>query len=204
MEHARLTLMAADPAKLPDAVRYIENDARRRIENEPGNRGMAVSTDDEVGVALVSSFWVSGDAMRESARATAPLRAEAARRAGGTVSVESHEVESARRMARAEPGAGVRLARLELDPTRLDDVVGAYEDAALPWLAEADGFCSHLLFVHRRTGQAVDETVWRDAGALTASRSAAAAIRVDAVAASDAVVRSLVEYRLAFTSAPVL
>jgi hypothetical protein len=107
-------------------------------------------------------------------------------------------------MARAEPGAGVCLTRLEFDPTRLDDVVGAYEDAALPWLAEADGFCSHLLFVHRRTGQAVDETVWRDAGAMAASRSAAAAIRVDAVAASDAVVRSLVEYRLAFTSAPVL
>lgn len=204
MEHARLTFMTGDPGKLADALHYIGTDVRRRLWNEPGNRGLTASTDAEIGVALVTSFWVSGDAMRESARTTAPLRAEAAQRAGGTVAVESHEIESARRMVRAAPGAGVRLARLELDPARLDDVVAAYEDAALPWLAEADGFCSRLLFVHRRTGQALDETIWRDDEALAASRSTAASVRTDAVAASDAVVRGLVEYRLAFTSSPVI
>jgi heme-degrading monooxygenase HmoA len=202
MEHARLNLMTADPRFLEDAVRFVELDARAQIEREPGHRGLSVATDAEVGVAVVASFWVSHDAMKEGERLVRPLFDQAARKATATVSHEQFEVANSVRFARPEAGAGVRITRSEVAPPRMDAAITDYEDAALPWLSEVDGLCSTSLFVHRRTGRAVHETVWRDAGALAASRSRAAEIRVEAATATDAQIRALEEYLLVFTSTP--
>ncbi|MCU1373210.1 MAG: hypothetical protein JWO68_496 [Actinomycetia bacterium] len=196
VEHVRLNLLTADPARLADAIDYIDNEARPLIEKEVGSLGMAIAADHELGLALISSYWVSGDAMRESAGATAPMREEAAHRARGTMTVELFQVATNRRLVRPRAGAGVRITRFDFDPTRIDDAVANYEDTALPWLTGVEGFCSAHLFVHHRTGHAVEETVWQDAECLAASRSGAAAIRVDTVAATDAAVRALAELEL--------
>jgi hypothetical protein len=196
VEHVRLNLFTADPARLPDAIDYIDHEARPLIEKEVGSRGMAIAADHELGLAVVTSYWVSGDALRESGPVTAPMRDEAVRRAMGTVSVEQYEVSSTQRLVRPHVGGGVRVTRIDLDPTRIDDAVANYEDTALPWLADEEGFCSAHLLVHRRTGHAIEETVWQDAECLAASRSCGAAIRRDTVAATDAVIRALAEFRL--------
>ncbi|MGZ4626644.1 MAG: hypothetical protein ACXV3S_10225, partial [Kineosporiaceae bacterium] len=195
--HARISLITADPARLVDAVRYLEDEARSQVEDLPGNLGMSMTVDSDLGVAVLSSFWVSGDAMRESEKTVVPMRREAARRATGTLSVEHYAVASFVRAAPPKPGAGSRLTRMEIDPARVDAAIAAYEDTALPWLTEADGFCSALLLVDRRTGRTITETLWQDPDALAASRSAAAQIRVDAVSATDAAIRALDEQLLA-------
>jgi hypothetical protein len=79
-------------------------------------------------------------------------------------------------------------------------MVAAYEETTVPWLTETSGFCAELLFVDRGTGHSVSETVWRDQHALAASRSAAAAIRVDMAAATGSAIRALEEYTLVFSS----
>jgi hypothetical protein len=117
-----------------------------------------------------------------------------------TVSVERHEVASSTRITRPPPGAGVRLTRVDVDPAKVPFAIAAFEDTAVPWLTETDGFCQALALVHRRSGRGIVETVWRDAAALAASRSAAAAIRADAIAATDSVIRALEEFRLEYTS----
>ena len=71
----------------------------------------------------------------------------------------------------------------------------------VPWLADTEGFCSTLLFIDRSSGRSMVETVWRDPETLAASRSAAAAIRVDTVRATNCVIRSVEEYQLVFSSA---
>jgi hypothetical protein len=139
--------------------------------------------------------------MRESERATARMRDDAIKRGLVTVTIEHHEVASALRASRARAGAGVRLTRVDIDPRRVDDAIAAYEDTALPWLTEAQGICSALLFVHRHSGRSIHETIWRTAGALADSRAREANMRVDSVAASDALIRALEEYELAFTTA---
>jgi quinol monooxygenase YgiN len=94
----------------------------------------------------------------------------------------------------------VRLTRLETEPANLEAAVTAYEDLVLPWLTEADGFCSAMLLVDRRTGRGLEQNVWRDAAALADSRGPAAVARADAVAAADVAVRSLEEHRLYFST----
>jgi quinol monooxygenase YgiN len=202
MEHARVSLVTADPAQVDELVRYVTGDVRKVIEDHPGSRGMALLVIPELAVVVFETFWVTGDAMRDSEKTEEPLREETVRRGRATVSVERHEVASSVRSARLREGAGVRLTRVDIEPSRVDAAIADYEDTALPWLIEAEGFCSALLLVHRRSGRAMVETVWRDGAAMAASRSAAAAARADAIAATGGVIRALEEFRLEFNSAP--
>lgn len=196
----RATLITADPARLEEAVRFVETDARKLVEDEPGNLGMSLKVNTTLGVAVVHSFWVSADAMRESDKHVRATRETAADRASGTVSAETYRVASVTRVAPWVSGGGVRVTRADADPSQLDKVVAAYEDTAVPWLTETAGFCGALFVAQQRTGRTVSETIWSDAAALAESRSVAAAIRVDTAAAADLAVRGLEEYSLLFST----
>jgi heme-degrading monooxygenase HmoA len=198
--HMRLTLLTADPLRVEDTLHFIANEARPRIEDQPGNLGMSLKVKKPLGVVAVETYWISGDAMHASDRNVRATREEAAHRANGTVSVETLQIASMVRTGPWEPGAGVQVTRAESEAASLDGVVAAYEDTTLPWLTETPGFCGALLAAHRRTGQSISETVWEDDDALAASRSVAAAIRVDAVKATSSTVRWLEEYSLVFDS----
>lgn len=203
MDHVRLHVLTADPGRFEKLVGQLEHEIGPRLDDEPGSRGVALDVDAEIGVAIFSSFWVSHDAMRESERVAALALDDAAERATGTVSVEHFEVASRLRVAPPRAGAGVRILRSEVDRSQIDDAVAAYDAAAVPWFTEVDGLCSAQLFVGRRTGQTVEETVWRDESTLAASRGRAASIRVEAVAATGASIRALAEYDLAFTTSRI-
>jgi hypothetical protein len=187
--------------RLGEAIRYLKDKAGPLLEELPGSQGMSVSANTELGVAVVESFWVSHHAMREHEKIVAPAREEAARLSGGTVSVERFVVASFARVKRPQPGVGVRLTRMDTNASRFDKVVAGYEDTALPWLTETPGFVASLLFIDRSTGRSISETQWEDSAALAASRSAAAAIRADAVAATESSIRAVEEYSLVFNTA---
>jgi quinol monooxygenase YgiN len=197
--HARVSVVTADPANLGAVVDYV-NEVRPSIEDEVGCTGMSLQADADVGLAVVMSFWVSGDAMHESEPRVAPRREEVLERGAATMSVERYRLADFVRSHPATGGAGVRLTRLETEPANLEAAVTAYEDLVLPWLTEADGFCSAMLLVDRRTGRGLEQNVWRDAAALADSRGPAAVARADAVAAADVAVRSLEEHRLYFST----
>jgi heme-degrading monooxygenase HmoA len=201
MLHVRLNLITADPIRLGDSVKFVENEVRPVVESQPGNLGMALKLNPDIGVAILESFWVSGDALRASERMAVPNRAAAVRRASGTVTVERYSVPVFEREAPLRSGEGVRVTRLDVQPGAVEDTVAAFGDLTVPWLADTEGFCSTLLFIDRTSGRSVVETVWRDSEALAASRSAAAAIRVDTVRATNGVIRSVEEYQLVFSSA---
>ena len=97
----RLNLLTADPGLFDELTTHLEHEVGPRLEEEAGSRGVALSVDAELGVALFSSFWVSHDAMRGSERVAALALDEAAEMVIGTVSVEHLEVAS--RLRRAAP-----------------------------------------------------------------------------------------------------
>jgi quinol monooxygenase YgiN len=196
----RFTLLPGDPARLGDALRFLEDEVRPEVEAEEGSLGMSLHENAELGSALFETFWVSSNAARASERTLAALRSRAATSAVATVSAEQYEVALFARAVRPHPGAGVRLTRLDTEPSRVDEVVRAFHDTAMPALTEIEGFCEALLFVDRRTGRWIAETAWRDMNALAASRSATAAVRLDTVPMSGSVVRAVQEYRLVSSS----
>jgi hypothetical protein len=201
MQHVRFNLITADPGRLGDSVTFIESEVRPQVDSQPGSLGTALYTDPVRGLAILESFWASDDAMWASEHTVSPQRREAVRRAAGTVSVERFQVPVFELEAPLHTGAGLRLTRMDIEPSRVEDAVEAYGDTAVPWLADSAGFCSALLLVDDRTGHAISETVWRDEDALAASRGVAAKIRVETVEATDCVIRAVEEYGLVSTSA---
>jgi hypothetical protein len=196
--HARLSLITSAPELIDKAVHSVEAEWWPRVAEQPGNLGMAVMLDSALGVVMVESFWHSGDSMQESEHAMPDLRERTARPVTGTVSVERLRVASFNCLVDPPPGAGVRVTLTDEDPAALDDAVAGYEDTALPWLAQTEGFCAALLLVDPRTGRCLEETIWQDEDALAGSRSTAASIRIDSVAAPGAQIRAVAEYELLF------
>lgn len=201
MLHVRFNLITADPARLGDSVQFIESEVRPQVEGQPGSLGTALYAKPEPGLAILESFWVSGDALRATEHSVSRHRREAVRRATGTVSVERYQVPVFEVEARLSNGSRLRLTRMDIEPSGVEDAVQVYGDTVVPWLAETEGFCSALLLVDPTTGHAISETTWRDDHALAASRSVAAAVRVDTVQSTGCTIRAVEEYDLVSTSA---
>jgi hypothetical protein len=109
MEHARVNFITIDPRFDEEVMRYISSEARPQVENEPGSTGMAMLVNTDLGVLVVESFWVSGDAMHESERSVPQFRKEILRLGVATVSVEQFEVATTIRHVRPTASAATRL-----------------------------------------------------------------------------------------------
>jgi heme-degrading monooxygenase HmoA len=199
--HVRLNLITADPLLLGESVKYIEGEVRPAVQRLPGNLGMSLLANPESGAAVLESFWASDHAAAGSEKAVVPFRDEVARRVNGAVIAERYRIPVFEREAPLRGGEGVRLTRMEVGPSGFDDAVEAFGDTAVPWLAEAAGFRSALLFADPAAGHLISETVWQDPAALAAGPSAAAVVRIASVAAADCVIRAVEEYILVFSSA---
>lgn len=201
MLHVRFNFLTADPLRLGDSLKFIESEVRPQVDSQPGSLGTSLYTDPEAGLAILESFWASADAMHASEHYVSSNRREAVKRAAGTVSVERYEVPVFELEAPMHSGAGMRLTRMDVEPSQVEDAVEGYGDTAVPWLAETRGFCSALLLVDPQTGHSISENVWQDEVTLAQTRSVAAAIRVDTVSATGCVIRAVEEYGLVSTSA---
>lgn len=197
--YARLTLHTADPDRLGEVISHYEHDVRTVFTHEPGSRGMSVLVNDDLGVVLVEAYWATEKEMRSN-DATFVRPVHDAAFFGATVSIEHYEVARFVHVAPARPGAAVTLTRLDSEPTRLDDVRGAYDNLAIGPLAASDGFSTAVVFVDHQSGRAVIETIWRDVQALVAGRSLAAARRLEAVKGGNVTVRGIDQYRLDYHS----
>jgi quinol monooxygenase YgiN len=199
--HAELNLITMDPVRLNESVDYIETELRPLVESQSGNLGMSLQTNSELGVAVLETFWVSGEALRLGQHIVAPGQDEAVRRVTGTLTVEHYAVPVFEREGPVRADAGVRLTRMDVEPPGVDDAIEVFGDTAVPWLAETEGCRCILYLVDRQSGRMISESVWKDAKAMADSRSAAAAARAEAVALAGCVVRAVEEYNVAFSSA---
>jgi hypothetical protein len=201
MMQARLNLITMDPLRLGDSVRFIETEVRPAVERLDGSLGLSLYTNPELGVAVLESYWVSRDTLRASEDQVSASRQAAIRKAVGTVSVERYRVPVSEREIPLRAGAGLRLTRMDVDPDKAEEAAEVYGATAVPALAETEGFCAALLFLDRRTGHSIGETIWLNHHRLAASRSAAAAVRVETVTLTGCVIRAVEEYGLVFSSA---
>ena len=179
MLHIRLSRIAADPTALDDCIAYIKSEVRQAVEFRPGSLGISVLADRAEDAALFGSVWVSAEEMSASEETEAPLRAELAKRAGSPVTVEDYQIPIS---VIFDPvlllgGQAVRLTRIQVKPSQVDDVIEVAGDEVVPSLSEAPGFRAALLFADPASGRMISETIWRDPRARAAAPSVAATIR---------------------------
>lgn len=203
MLHMRLNRIAADTAALDGCVTYIERKVRPALEARPGSLGISVLADRERGVAIFGSLWATSDEMRGSEDTEAPLRGELARRAGGPVTAEDYQVpvfELVERQALTRRCPAVRVTRMHVRPSRVDDVIGVVGDIAVPSLIEAPGFCDALLFADPASGRLVSQTAWRDPVARATAPGIAAIVRAEVPDEAGGGIRAVEDYTLLFSS----
>ncbi len=200
MLHARVNMLAGDPATLSEATRYLEGTVRTHVEGQHGNRGLACLVNTDLGTCVVASYWDSVDAMTASEQAVQVSRKELTELVRGSVTVEHYEVPVFIRRSRPGNGAGIRFTRLECGPGHIDKLIEEFRNTAAPELMDMQGLASAHLMTDRTTGRCVVITAWQDAAALAASRAATARLRADTAASLHLQVRAVEEYTLVFTS----
>lgn len=204
MMRARVNLITADPDRMADTIGYIKTSVRPAVDSMDGSLGLSLYANAEIGVAVLESFWASREALIHSEQMAAPRRTDVVRRAVGTVSVERYRVPVYEREAPLDTAAGLRLTRMDVDPPRIEDTVECFGVTVVPRLADAaGGFCGALLLVDRDTGRSISETMWASRKALAASRGEAAAVRVETVQSTGALIRAVEEYDLVFSTARI-
>jgi hypothetical protein len=118
--------------------------------------------------------------MSASEETEAALRAELAKRAGTPVTVREYQIPISVIFDYAlllPGGQAVRLTRIQVKPSQVDDVIEVVGDEAVPSLSEAPGFRAALLFADPASGRMISESIWRDPRARAAAPSVAAIIR---------------------------
>lgn len=204
MMRARVNLITADPDRMADTIGYIKTSVRPAVDSMDGSLGLSLYANAEIGVAVLESFWASREALIHSEQMAAPRRTDVVRRAVGTVSVERYRVPVYEREAPLDTAVGLRLTRMDVDPPRIEDTVECFGATVVPRLADATrGFCGALLLVDRDTGRSISETMWASRKALAASRGEAAAVRVETVQSTGALIRAVEEYGLVFSTARI-
>jgi hypothetical protein len=201
--HTRVNRIDADAAALDGCVSYIEREIRPALEVRPGSLGISLMADPDRGVTIFGSIWATSHEMSGSEDTEAPLRGELARRAGGPVIVEDYQVpifELVERQALPRRGYAVRLTRIQVQPSEVDDVIEVVGDIAVPSLIETPGFCDALLFADPASGRLISETVWRDAGARTSAPDVAAIVRAEIPDKASGEISAVEDYALVFSS----
>ena len=198
--HARINMLAGDPAMLDEATRYLEETVRPHVEGQRGNRGIACLINADLGTCVIASYWDSADAMTVSEQAVEVSRKEITELMRGSVTVEQYDVPVFLRRSRPGGGAGVRFARIECPPGQIDAFIETFRSTAVPVLTDMRGLASAQLLTDRTSGRCIVITAWEDAAALAASRADTARQRADAAAAMHLQVRAVEEYTLVFTS----
>ena len=203
MMRARVNLITADPDRMADTIGYIKTSVRPAVDSMEGSLGLSLYANAEIGVAVLESFWASREALIHSEQMAAPRRTDVVRRAVGTVSVERYRVPVYEREAPLDTATGLRLTRMDVDTGRIEDAVECFGATVVPRLADTGGYCGALLLVDQDTGHSISETMWDSHKALAASRGEAAAVRVETVQSTGALIRAVEEYDLVFSTARI-
>ncbi|HEY8043409.1 MAG TPA: ester cyclase [Streptosporangiaceae bacterium] len=198
--HVRMNMLAGDPARLDEAARYLEGTVRPHVEAQPGNRGIAVLTQADLGVCVVASYWDTAGALAASEQAVEVPRKELTELVKGTVTVENYEVAVFARRSRPAAGAGARLTWIDADPAHLDAAIAEFRKTGVPALMQMPGLCSTQFLADRETGHCLVVTAWQDQAAMAAGRSGVASLRAGLVAVTHTQIRMVDEFTLAFSS----
>jgi len=159
---ARYTTVRGAPDKIEAAIDYADGEARAAVEATPGNRGFAVVADPAGGRLIGASYWDSRESMTNSEPALAEARERAASTAGGEASMERFEVVVGFRHTIPSRGALARIARLEVDPARVDEMITTMREESVPRVKGADGLCSFQLLLDRDTGRGMVVSAWEN------------------------------------------
>ncbi|BFV57510.1 hypothetical protein KCMC57_up26140 [Kitasatospora sp. CMC57] len=194
--YVRSIYMTGDPAKLDGVAEALRTEGQELLAAQPGYRGMGLYVDRELGKILIGSWWEDEATRQASYENLGKQRAGMMAPFAQTMTVDNWEAAVVRRADTLGPGAGFRLVRMDVEPAGIDLLVDTFRNTSLPTLQKIPGLAGFSLIVDRDRGRAAVGSLYTDRAALTASRSAVAAVRGEATAKARLSTSSLEEFEV--------
>jgi len=200
--YARRTTTKAAPEQRETARRVIE-EVIPSIQGLPGFRGGYWLSDAETGAGLTFTFFDSEEHLAESADIAAKVRAEATQEIGAQIlAVDEFEVAVHTGDKVHRSAACARVATLQGQSGRIDEVITTIQDVVLPAAKQLPGFLGGFWLVDRATTQGVGVTLFDSAENIAASRDTANQIRDRAAVQAGAQVSQFAEYEVLARAKP--
>ena len=198
--YARVNFIFGTATKVGTGVAHIEKSDRDAVEAVAGNRGLTTLVDRKTGVIVAISYW--DDLLLSSETELTKAREGAAEAAEGALVTESFEVAVAERPVVPDPGATVRMTRVQLDPARVDAGLAFVRDELLQRLSTCSGLYSTELLIDRVIGNGLLVTTWTDQEAADRAQALLDALRRHAEAVAGATFPRSESYMLVWRSVP--
>ncbi|MGX9789731.1 hypothetical protein [Mycobacterium sp. MMS18-G62] len=195
--YARSTTIQGQPASIDAGIAHTRDSVMPALEGIDGCVGLSLMVDRTTGRCIITSSWVSEEAMHASEEAIRPIRERAAELLGGSRQVEEWEIAAMHREHRAGEGAWVRATWVKVAPEQLDRGIDFYKATILPALEELAGFCSASLLVDRASGRGVAAATFDNAEALERSKDALERIKATGSQEANAEVLDQCDFELA-------
>lgn len=187
--YARITRVQAPTDRIDDLVATFKEQAVPAMRALSGYAGSSLAIDPSSGDGQGVSFWDSREAMQASREAATGIRTSTVQQGGGTVtSVKEYEQVVFERVAPPTTPAYLRVTRFKVDSGKIDSLIDAVRNEALPVVRDIAGFRALTLGVARETGECGIVSVWDTAEHREASAAPIEPLRdriFTAVGASD-------------------
>ncbi|MFE7270438.1 hypothetical protein [Streptomyces sp. NPDC057623] len=192
----RAIYTTGDPTKIDTAIRALNTEGRELLEDRPGYRGASVFVDRTLGKLLAASWWESAEARQNSNEVLRERRTAMLEPFLGTVAVDNYEALVFHQVRPPEPGGGLRVTRLELDPADTDLLADTFRATVVPKLDTLAGLARASLLVDRERGRGMVGVLFVDQASLAASRAGQAAARHEGAAKAHVTVTGLEEFEV--------
>jgi quinol monooxygenase YgiN len=189
-----------DPARIDEGIAFARDTVAPALAGLKGTRGMSVLVDRDSGRCMVNSVWTDEAAMHASNAALAPIREKGGEILGSPADVSEWEIAIMHEVAPVDVGCGIRVTRLELDPSDLDGMLDTVRTTTIPAAELLPGWCRMTVVVDRTAGRAMALSSFRNVPAMQDSRERVDQIRTASVEKAHARVQSVEEYEVAFYS----
>jgi hypothetical protein len=176
--YARVNIIFGEKDKTDDGIAHIEGIDRDVVEATTGNRGLTTVVDRSGGVIVAISYW--DEPLHSSEAPLTKARQAAAAAAGGDLVVERYELAFDDRPSTPPAGAVVRMARVQIEPAAIADVVAFLRTDLLPQLRTISGFHGVEMLIDDSTGSGVLMTIWNDEQGAIRSDTAITALQDEA------------------------
>ncbi|MGW1714587.1 hypothetical protein [Streptomyces sp. NPDC002156] len=195
----RAVYATGDPANIDTAIEGLNTEGRELVAQQPGFRGFGIFVDRELGKLLASSWWETEEARRNSDEALRERRAALLERFAATTTTENFEAVVVHQVRQPEAGAGLRITRVEFDPSDADLFAETFRATVIPKLETLPGLARASLLLNRDRGRGLVAAVFADRESLAASRAGQAAARHEGAAKAHVTVTGLEEFEVVFS-----
>jgi hypothetical protein len=169
--YARTIYAVGDPAQIEHSLEGLRTEAPKLLADSPGFRSFGLFADRELGKIAMASWWETESERANSDTQNSRRRTELLTPFADSILVGNSEVAAFAAGAEISSAGAFRLGRFMIDPARIDDLVGLFQESGLPRMQDMSGFCGAAMFVDRTLGTGAVGTLFTDRAALAASRT---------------------------------